>query len=104
MICMFMFIFFVCLVEMPGERGANENRWDKKTHDAAQEDRWKQEEEFRFDFRQKPTRERASMAEQAKALLSGKEGWKPPPKASLWEEDGEEVEVETDVELPKIER
>jgi large subunit ribosomal protein L23 len=78
--------------------------WDKKTRDAAQKDNEKYEEENRPDFREKPSRERASIAEQAKALLEGREGWKPPPKANEWEEDGEEVEVETDVTLPKLER
>ena len=56
---------------------------------------------FRPDFREKPTGERASMAEQAKALLQGKESWRSTPKENEWDIDGEEVEVETDVELPK---
>jgi large subunit ribosomal protein L23 len=56
---------------------------------------------FRPDFREKPSRERDSIAEQAKALLQGKQSWKSTPKDSEWDVDGEEVEVETEVELPK---
>jgi large subunit ribosomal protein L23 len=57
---------------------------------------------FRPDFREKPSRERKSMAEQAKALLQGKEGWRSTPKGNEWSEDGEEIEVETGVELPRV--
>jgi large subunit ribosomal protein L23 len=56
---------------------------------------------FRPDFKQKPSRERESIAEQAQALLQGKTSWKPTPESNEWNEDGEEIEVETDVELPK---
>jgi large subunit ribosomal protein L23 len=79
-------------------------RWDKDTFDAAQKDRKQQEEMFQRDFREKPTRERASIAEQAKALVEGKQSWRPTPKDSEWEDDGEEVEVEKDVQLPKVGR
>jgi large subunit ribosomal protein L23 len=79
-------------------------RWDKDTFDAAQKDRSEQEEMYRPDFREKPTRERASIAEQAKALLEGKDKWRQTPQDDEWEDVGEEVEVETDVQLPKVER
>jgi large subunit ribosomal protein L23 len=77
------------------------DRWDKNTFDAANKDRTQQEEMSRPDFREKPTRERTSMAEQAKAMLQGKESWRSTPMENEWDVDGEEVEVETDVELPK---
>jgi large subunit ribosomal protein L23 len=77
------------------------NRWDKKTFDAANKDRTQQEEMFRPDAREKPSRERDSIAQQAKALLQGKESWRSTPKDNEWNEDGEEIDVETDVELPK---
>jgi len=56
---------------------------------------------FSPDFKQKPSRERESIAEQAQALLQGKQSWRTPSESNEWIEDGEEIEVETDVELPK---
>jgi hypothetical protein len=39
------------------------------------------------------------------ALMEGKEGWKSTPKEDdEWEDVGEAVEVEQNVELPKAER
>jgi large subunit ribosomal protein L23 len=77
-------------------------RWDKKTHDAAQKERQEEQDGYRPDARTKPPeKERASISEQAKALLAGEEKWK--PTGGLWENVGEEVEVETEVEVPKIE-
>jgi len=77
-------------------------RWDKTTYDAAQKDRKEQEDAFRPDAGRKPTKERTSMAEQAQALLKGKEKWRPTP--TEWEDVGEAVEVEADVTLPKMEK
>jgi hypothetical protein len=34
-------------------------------------------------------------------LLQGKESWKMTPASNEWNEGEEEIEVETDVELPK---
>jgi large subunit ribosomal protein L23 len=59
-------------------------------------------EQFNPDSKTKPTKERASIAEQAKALLSGKDQWKTGTDKSIWEDIGEAEEVETDVVLPKI--
>ncbi|KAH8808716.1 hypothetical protein F5884DRAFT_793121 [Xylogone sp. PMI_703] len=73
--------------------------WDKKTFDAAQKDRKALEDTFRPDHRQQPTKERASIAEQAQAFLQGKEKWRPTSKALEWEDDGEPVEVETHVSV-----
>jgi hypothetical protein len=47
-----------------------------------------------------------SIAEQARALLEGKEKWKGKGKATTfdemaWEDVGDAVEVEKDVQLPK---
>lgn len=75
--------------------------WDKKTYDAANKDREIQQDQFRPDARQKPSKERESIAEQAQALLQGKESWKTTPASNEWNEGEEEIEVETDVELPK---
>lgn len=78
------------------------NRWDKTTFDAAQKERTEQEEGSRPDARQKPSKDREPIAEQAKAILRGDVKWK--PQNDEWVDDGEEVEVETDVTLPNIER
>jgi large subunit ribosomal protein L23 len=56
---------------------------------------------FSPDFKQKPSRERESIAEQAQALLQGKQSWRTSSESNAWNEDGEEIEVETDFELPK---
>jgi large subunit ribosomal protein L23 len=82
-------------------------KWDKKTFDAAQKEREENEKQFRPDGRQIPTKERASIAEQARLLLQGKEKWKTGNTRrewSEWENVGEEIEVERDVQLPKLER
>lgn len=75
--------------------------WDKDTYDAAKKEREEAEKIFAHDYRQQPAKERTSMAEQAKALLSGKDPWKQQaPERDEWEDDGEAVEVEQDVEVP----
>ena len=56
---------------------------------------------MRPDAKEKPTKERASIAEQARALLEGKEKWKPALERDVWEDVGEAVEVERDVTLPR---
>jgi large subunit ribosomal protein L23 len=78
--------------------------WDKGTYDAAQEQREKEQSQFAWDAPTKPTPERESIAEQAKALLSGKEAWKPTPQRDEWEDVGDAVEVEQDVEVPPVQR
>jgi len=83
-------------------KGEDLSKWDKTTFDAAQKERGDQEAAFRPDARQQPTRDRDPIAEQAKALLKGEEKWR--QTTTQWEDVGEEVEVETDVNLPKIER
>jgi len=82
-------------------KGEDLEKWDKKNYDAVKAYREDQESPFRPNARQiAPTKERDSIASQAKAMLKGKEEWK--PTGSIWENVGEEVEVETDVQLPKI--
>lgn len=49
-------------------------------------------------IREKPSEERASIAEQAKALLEGKNTWKN-GKKDIWEDDGEAVEVEKELKV-----
>ncbi|RDW69839.1 hypothetical protein BP6252_08859 [Coleophoma cylindrospora] len=79
--------------------------WDKDTFDAANKDREEQEKQFRPDSRKEPTKERKSIAEQAKALLEGKQKWVPNKIVEdEWEDVGEEVEVETDVDVSKVEK
>jgi large subunit ribosomal protein L23 len=79
-------------------------KWDKETHDAAQKEQEEQQKQFMPRARQEPTKERASMAEQARALLQGNDTWRTGNTRSEWVDGGEEVEVEQDVQLPKIER
>ena len=59
---------------------------------------------FRPDARKEPTKERASIAKQAKRLLKGHDEWKPMRLRKNWENFGAAKEVETDVELPRIKR
>ncbi|KAG9241790.1 hypothetical protein BJ878DRAFT_208795 [Calycina marina] len=65
-------------------------KWDKETHDAAEADRDQGEEGLRPDARRKASKERESMAEQAKQLLRQTED-------AEWENVGGLVEVEQDV-------
>lgn len=82
----------------------NDRSWDKDTYDAANKEREEAESVFAWDARQKPTKERDSIAEQAKALLSGQEAWRQTPPRDEWEDVGEAVEVEQDVEVPPVQR
>ncbi|KAL3426881.1 54S ribosomal protein L23, mitochondrial protein 1 [Phlyctema vagabunda] len=76
--------------------------WDKEVFDAAQKDRDQMERQFNPQSRQDPSPERASIAEQAKALLEGREKWKPNVQEDEWVDDGEPVEVDADVDVNKI--
>lgn len=58
----------------------------------------------RPEARKEPTRERGSIADQAKALLRNKEKGRRNSAEDEWEDVGEAVEVEKDVKLPKTER
>lgn len=80
-----------------------ECRWDKTMYEAGQKERTEYEEQYQPGSRERPSRERGAMKEQAKALLSGKERWKPTAKLDDWEDVGEAREVETDVLLPEPE-
>lgn len=77
------------------------NRWDKETYDAAQKDQEEFQASLRPDAKKRPSADRASIAEQAKALLEGKEKWKSTVEQEVWEDVGEAVEVEKDVTLPR---
>ena len=68
---------------------------------AAQKEREILEAEFRPGFREQPARDRESIAEQAKKLLKGEDQWRSTPKGDQWEDVGEEVEVEKDVDISK---
>jgi large subunit ribosomal protein L23 len=79
-------------------------RWDKETFDAAKKDNEQQQAALRPDAKTKPSQERVSIAEQARALLDGRERWKgrgDEARERVWEDVGEAVEVEADVQLPK---
>lgn len=81
----------------------DDHRWDKETYDAAREEREEAQSEFNFDARQKPnTKQQESIAEQAKAVLRGKNPWKKEPELDEWEDVGEAVEVEQDVQVPPV--
>jgi len=82
------------------------DRWDKETFDAAKKDNEQLQATLRPEAKTKPSQERVSIAQQARALLKGKAKWKGKEKAStieemLWEDVGDAVEVEKDVQLPK---
>lgn len=80
-------------------------RWDKSSFDAVNEFRQQQSETVQPSYRTKPSRERESIAEQAKALLKGEASWKPndaDSETQVWEDDGEAVEVEREVEVPRV--
>jgi large subunit ribosomal protein L23 len=81
-----------------------ERRWDKETFDAAKMDHEQQQAALRPDAKTKPSPERVSMALQARALLEGREKWEGKSGKSeerVWEDVGDAVEVEKDVQLPK---
>ncbi|PBP18572.1 hypothetical protein BUE80_DR010651 [Diplocarpon rosae] len=81
----------------------NFDEWEKDTFDAAQEDRKSNSEMYEPGFREKPAKDRKSIAEQAKAILKGEASWKPNQVREQWENDGEAVEVEQGLDLPKLE-
>jgi large subunit ribosomal protein L23 len=62
------------------------------------------EEQFRPGYRERPARDRKSIAEQAKALLEGKETWRSTPQGLQWQDIGEAEEVETHVDVGKATR
>lgn len=76
--------------------------WDQKTFQAAQADRTQEESAMRPDARREPAKDIDLIGAQAKALLSGKEKWKPTPEE--WEDVGDAMEVETDVTVPQNEK
>ncbi|CZS96272.1 related to ribosomal protein [Rhynchosporium agropyri] len=75
--------------------------WDKSAYDAAKEGQQAESETIQPDFREQPTRERGSIAEQARKLIKGKATWIPNNAGAIkWEDDGEAVEVEQDFGPP----
>ncbi|KZF23119.1 hypothetical protein L228DRAFT_281871 [Xylona heveae TC161] len=73
--------------------------WEKERYDAAAKSQEKEQEKYRPDYAAKPTAERKSIAEQAQALLSGKEQWRP-----QWVDSGAPVEVEQDLPMSRDSR
>ncbi|KAG9230135.1 hypothetical protein BJ875DRAFT_385810 [Amylocarpus encephaloides] len=73
--------------------------WEKETKDALDEDQKKKQDQAAPDYREKPSHERKSIAEQAKDILAGKDVWSTEATKPTWEDDGEEVEVEKDVKI-----
>ncbi|EKD17452.1 mitochondrial 54S ribosomal protein uL23m [Drepanopeziza brunnea f. sp. 'multigermtubi'] len=87
----------------------NFDPWDKKTFDAAKKDREQTSEVYNPEYRLKPARDRESIAEQAKSLLKGETTWQSDPYSTRaqrneWVDDGEPVEVDQHVEVPKLEK
>ncbi|KAI9829859.1 MAG: hypothetical protein M1819_005957 [Sarea resinae] len=62
------------------EEPADFSPWDKERMEAAQKSQKEYRESFLPDANQKPAKGKKSLAEQAKALLEGKERWKPQPE------------------------
>lgn len=73
-------------------------------YDAGRRERTEAEESYQPGARERPSKERRALKEQAQRLLAGEEEWKPTGRLEDWEDVGEAREVETDVELPKLER
>ncbi|PQE05254.1 mitochondrial ribosomal subunit L23 protein [Rutstroemia sp. NJR-2017a BVV2] len=72
--------------------------WDQEQWKKRQEMEKGTRESYQPDARQRPNNERLSIAQQAKALLQGEDEWE--PSENVWEDIGEAVEVERDVEIP----
>ncbi len=71
----------------------SDHRWDKSTKDSGYEFAKAQQEQMQPEAQMKPAPGREAMAEQAKALLEGR------TRLAMWEDDGPEVEVETETNL-----
>lgn len=52
------------------------DRWSKETYDAVQKAQTEERDSLKPNAAQKPTKERASIAEQAQRLLKGEERWR----------------------------
>ncbi|KAF7870037.1 hypothetical protein EAF04_004821 [Stromatinia cepivora] len=76
--------------------------WDKEGLKKRQEHEEELQAEQYPDAKQKPSKERLSIAEQARKILQGKEKWA--PTRDTWMNVGEEVEVEQDVKVPRTRR
>ncbi|CAD6446412.1 85fc0672-98e5-4fbe-9ee6-0dcaafcfb538 [Sclerotinia trifoliorum] len=76
--------------------------WDKEGLKKRQEQEQELQAEQYPDAKQKPSKERLSIAEQARKILQGKEKWA--PTRDTWMNVGEEVEVEQDVKVPRLKR
>ncbi|KAH6696725.1 hypothetical protein DL95DRAFT_392594 [Leptodontidium sp. 2 PMI_412] len=93
------------------EEPENYDGWDKTAYDAAKKGREADSATVQPDFREKPSRERGSLAEQAKALLKKETTWKSGgmnlkpnrPNEEEWEDIGEPREIEQDYGKEKVE-
>ena len=78
------------------EEETNLEAWDKTTYDEAAKEQKRLNEEFGPKGKLMPKADRKSIAEQAKALLEGREVWRP-----SWRDygavTGREVEVDMDI-------
>jgi hypothetical protein len=74
--------------------------WDQATFEMAAKENREYQQSFGPEARERPNmKERASIAEQAQALLRGDRKWE--ATKTVWEDFGDAKEVETDVSLPK---
>jgi large subunit ribosomal protein L23 len=79
-------------------------KWDKSVYEATKKERESYEKQLQPDASRLVPTDRSSIAEQAKALLKGDGHWKTGNLNDKWVDGAEEVEVETDVEIPQNER
>jgi large subunit ribosomal protein L23 len=76
------------------------DQWDQNTYKAAMEDQETQMKAMQPEGKEKPTPERKSIAQQAKAFLKGEEDWQP-TKLEVWDDALGAEEVEQDVQIPQ---
>jgi large subunit ribosomal protein L23 len=79
-------------------------KWDKSVYEATKKEREAFEKTFQPDASTHVPTDRSSIAQQAKELLKSENSWKTGNSNAKWIEGAEEVEVETDVQIPKVER
>ena len=75
--------------------------WDKSVYEGTEKERDEHQKYMAPDSSKLSPADRNSIAKQAKSLLQSTAAWKTGNTNPKWEDVGEEVEVETDVELPK---
>jgi large subunit ribosomal protein L23 len=75
--------------------------WDKSVFDGTTKEQEEKQKYLAYDGSKHRPADHQSIAKQAKSLLKSPAAWRTGNSNPKWENVGEEVEVETDVELPK---